>query len=121
MQRLGKKLHSKTGKYEDKGEAQSVFPDGDDVLDAFCFEEVRELLSHKADGFLMIFGIFCIEELIEGEHKGTAAGIIFLMDTGNTLSQPCIEFSDFHIVSEVDAADVVDALESFSASLELSN
>ena len=64
--------------------------DGDDVVDSLGVEQVINFLGHEPDSFLVIFVVFCVEELVEGEHEGPASIVVFLDDLGDTLCQPSI-------------------------------
>ena len=79
-------------------------------MHSLALQQVRNLLGHEPDDFLVIFVVFCVEELVEGEDERPASIVVFLDDLGDTLCQPSVEFSNLHVVGEIDAADVVDAL-----------
>ncbi len=80
-------------------------------MDPFALQQVGQFLCHKPNGFLVVFVVLRVHELIEGKNEGPATSVVFLHDSRNAFCEPGIEFSDFHVIGEENLAYVLNALE----------
>ena len=85
--------------------------DADQILVPLRLQLLSQLLNHKFSGFMFVFSIFCIQKLIEFLEGLFACQVIFRHEFGNRLEEPIVELSYFHVVVELDEADIAYALE----------
>ena len=74
-------------------------------------EEFCEFVGHGADGVCPVFSVLLVKELVEGVDVCAALIVLALDDAGDAAGQPGRQLPDFHVIVEVDVADVLEALE----------